>query len=365
MKICFVAPHAYPLFVNSLDDTVGGSEFQQVSIAKELVKKGYQVSFVVGDFGQSELEYIDGIELIKSYRLFHGSAKFRYLANMLSLMKAMSKANADVYFQRAGMFYTSHVALFCTLKKRKFIYSAGHDRNCNPELQSRMSSLIKRFYRYGLRRADVVIAQSEYQKNLFKENYGVDSVVIKNGYRIPEISSNRKADNIVLWVGKALDWKGPELFLELARRVQEFAFEMVCAPARQYTYYSKLKKEAEKIPNLKFYGFVPIERIESFFERASVFVNTSSSEGFPNTFLQAWSRCAPTVSLNVDPDCCICSNEIGLHSKDFGQLVEDVKNLSRDTFLRERMGKAGRQYVEKEHDIRKVSKKYADILEKI
>jgi|APSaa5957512535_1039671.scaffolds.fasta_scaffold16354_1 glycosyltransferase involved in cell wall biosynthesis len=364
-SISFVSPHAYPVIAGGDFQTAGGAEIQQWLLAQELADKGYRVSFVVGDFGQLELESIKGIQFHRSYRLFHGNGKVRYPANMFLLMRAMSRADADIYYQRAGMFYTGPVALFTSLKRRKFIYSAGHDRNCNPELQSGMSNFIRRFYRFGLKKADLVTAQSEYQKKLFKRYYGVESVVVKNGFHIRDVQFRKRSDNTVLWVAKAHYWKRPELFLELARRIPDVIFDMVCAPAQQYLYYEKLKGDAKKIPNLRFHGFIPIDKIDSFFEKATVFVNTSSSEGFPNTFLQAWARYVPVVTLKVDPDKCVNSNEIGFCSESFDRLVNDVKTLINDKFLREKMGKAGREYIEAEHDISKIGENFSEILGKL
>jgi glycosyltransferase involved in cell wall biosynthesis len=44
-------------------------------------------------------------------------------------------------------------------------------------------------------------------------------------------------------------------------------------------------------------GFMPLDAVEAEFDGASVLVNTTDFEGFPNTFLQAWSRGMPTLSF--------------------------------------------------------------------
>jgi hypothetical protein len=54
--------------------------------------------------------------------------------------------------------------------------------------------------------------------------------------------------------------------------------------------------------HLKYLGELPIERVNQLMSQAALHVNTSSFEGFPNTFLQAWGRGAIVATLNVDPD---------------------------------------------------------------
>ena len=36
--------------------------------------------------------------------------------------------------------------------------------------------------------------------------------------------------------------------------------------------------------------------------KSKILINTSSFEGFPNTFVQAWANGVPVISLKVDPD---------------------------------------------------------------
>jgi glycosyltransferase involved in cell wall biosynthesis len=92
--------------------------------------------------------------------------------------------------------------------------------------------------------------------------------------------------------------------------------------------FARIKAQAEALPNVEFVGFVPYAQIEPHFDGARVFVNTSANEGFPNTFLQAWSRGIPTVSF--------CNTASVVDGRPVTHVVTDVDEMT--GAVRELMG---------------------------
>ena len=100
--------------------------------------------------------------------------------------------------------------------------------------------------------------------------------------------------------------------------------------------FEEIKKKAEKIGNLEFISNIPSKKIYKYYSEASILINTSSSEGFPNTFLESWANYTPIVSLNFDPDNIISKYTLGLHSKNFDELKENTQKLIGNTYLRKK-----------------------------
>jgi len=276
----------------------------------------------------------------------------------------LKKANTDIYFHEAGS--TGVLPLFCCLNRKKFVYRIPSDAVVLSKPLSGSYGLSRKIVdALEIKRADIVIAQSEFQRRILKERFRVESVVIKSGLALPYVNCEKPDPPIVLWVGSISNVKNPDLFVKLAKTIPNVRFEMVGGKTRNSQLCEKIKRASKALSNFNFYGFVPYHQVNEYFRRASIFVNTSSIEGFPNTFLQAWSHYVPVISLNVDPDGVIKRNKIGFCSKTFKQLVSDVNKLLRDKELRKKMGGNGRKYVEKEHNLQKITREYINLFEEL
>ncbi len=365
LKICFVSLSSYPLLAEKGMEFVGGAENQLVFLARELVKQDFEVSFITYGNGQEPVEYIDCLRVIKVYKR-EDVPDLNLITKAWHVWNALRKADADIYLERSGS--PGIVSLFCRLRKKKIIFSIASDREVMKErIALNNKPHIALAHRLDIKLADVVVTQSEFQRRKLKENFARESITIKSlSPKLYKQVPQKDDPPVILWVATMRRIKQPELFLELAKAIPEARLQMIGGPALgEERYFTSIQETAGGIPNLDFLGFIPRDRIDHYFAKASLLVNTSIIEGFSNTFLEAWAAYTPIVSLNADPDGIICHHKLGFHSKNFDQLVQNVKTLLNDRKLREKMGRNGRNYVEQEHDIKKIVVQYTALFKQL
>lgn len=370
-NICIVAPGALPLLSEKEPKNIIGPDVHMFVLINELLKHGFNITCITSTKDEAgPVNLITKIDIIvvqeKSYR-------FRVLyiiSKALAFWNAMQKADADVYFHAGGT--SGIVSLFCRVMNKKFVHSIASDALVNRTLISRK---IKEFSRSRLelstlsnwldiKLADALIVQSEYQKELLKKNFHRNGILIKMPFPIVTEGFPCKVNPlIIMWVGAMAEVKQPEIFVTLAEAIPEASFQMIGGHSGNQEFYDRIKDAAGKIPNLSFLGVVPFNEIDEYYMRASVLVNTSLFEGFPNAFIQAWMHYVPVVSLNADPDELICNNKMGFHSKTFKQMVKDLRILLNNEKMRGEMGRNGREYVEREHNINVLICKYIEIFD--
>ena len=365
LKICFVSLSSYPLLGEKGMEFIGGAENQLALLARELVKQDFEVSFITYGNGQEPVEDIDHIRVIKVYKR-EDVPDLNLITKAWHVWNALRKADADIYLERSGS--PGIVSLFCCLRKKKSIFSIPSDREVMKERIALNNKLhIALAHRLDIKLADVVVTQSEFQRRRLKENFARESITIKSlASKLYKQVPQKDDPPVILWVATMRHIKQPELFLELAKAIPEARFQMIGGPALgEERYFTSVQEASGGIPNLDFLGFISRDRIDHYFAKASLLVNTSIIEGFSNTFLEAWAAYTPIVSLNADPDGIIYHHKLGFHSKSFDQMVHNVKTLLNDRGLREEMGRNGRSYVEREHDIKKIVVQYTALFKQL
>jgi len=341
VRICFVALEAYPLFNERLKRIHGGSAVDILNIATELKKdKNFQISLITGD--------IDDITIYKTKDL-----QTHPLKATLSIWKAMSKADADIYFRKTSSLVTFLVAFFCRVKRKIFFYRSAHKTHCDGTYIKK-HPFRGRLYKWAVKQAKVALVQNRTDAASLKRTIGVDSVFIPNGHCL-EVADEKKRDSI-LWVGRTARFKRPRLYVKLAKEFPNEKFVMICPRNRVGESYEEMK--LDEAGNIEFHEQVPFQQIDDYFQRAKVFVNTSDSEGFPNTFIQACKCSTPILSLNVNPDGFLDRYNCGVCSRgNWRKFVDSLKYmLAEDRYIE--LGGNGRKYVEENHDITKIAMKY-------
>ncbi len=356
IKICFIAPKAYSLFNSRVEKVFGGAEVDLYVIATELAKdKSFGVFFIVADYGQPPQEIYQEVTLLKSVDFGQNS-----LVGAWKIWKALGKIDADIYFAETASPGIPLISLFCKMKNKYFIYRTASERECNGEY-IRKYPLLAGLYKWALRNASKVITQNKTDIDHLHKTTRVRSITIPNGHwlGIP----NQKPRNTILWVGRSDRIKRPDLFVKLAQVLPNHSFTMICQKATNDTAYEDLLSKTSQVRNLQFIKRVPFQEIDRYFAQAVVFVNTSDSEGFPNTFVQACQCGTPILSLKVNPDDFLNRYQCGLCAEgDWDRFVSQFQQLQ-DPETAKSYGENGRKYAEEHHDIRKIIEQYKTIFQ--
>jgi glycosyltransferase involved in cell wall biosynthesis len=358
IRVCFVAPKAYPIFNPAIGTYFGGAEVDLYYLATEIAKDAdYEVSFIVADYGQKDIEVIEDVVVIKSLN-FRANA----LSGLFKTWIALKTAGADIYVLKCASPGVPVVAKFCKLHQKSFVYRLASLLESDGTYV-RQHPVLGRLFRWSLRQAKLVFAQNKIDNENLTRTMGISSQVIPNGHRLPAAQKQKR--DTILWVGRDDPVKKPERFLELARAIPNEHFTIICQTLNDDQHYKDLIEQAGQIANLEFIRHVPFNRINDYFQRAKVLVNTSDSEGFPNTFIQACNCGAAILSFNVNPDGFLETYKCGLCSNgDFARMTQNMRFLlDGDRYVE--FGAEARRYSEKYHDIKKIAGEYKVIFQNL
>jgi glycosyltransferase involved in cell wall biosynthesis len=280
-----------------------------------------------------------------------------------ALYRVLVRLRPDIVYQQVGCGHTGVAAFYARRAGARMVWRVSSDRTVMPrriEWWRFHHRIEQRFLEYGIRRADLILAQTQTQKAQLAKHYGrSDAVVVPNFHPVPERTERVKAADLkqVVWIANFKALKNPHAFVRLAQRFadrNDVRFVMAGAAMLPGQWTDDLLRLIEKVPNLRYLGALEQDEVNGLLECSHLLVNTSDYEGFSNTFIQAWMREVPVVSLRVDPDRLLSAGKIGFVSGDEERLSRDVGRLLEDNILREEMGEHARDYAVRNHSTAKI-----------
>ena len=169
-------------------------------------------------------------------------------------------------------------------------HSLSHDRNVNPPDRE-----VKTEQRVA-NRSDHVVAVSEFTRKRIRQNYGVDSTVIYNGFSsVEQTGRELKAEldidgEMLFFLGRHTDQKGISYLLYALSKLQREDVTLVLGGSGHLT--EQLKRFAELLgvdDQVIFPGFIPQAEIGDFYASADLFVSPSLAEPFGMTIVESLS----------------------------------------------------------------------------
>jgi glycosyltransferase involved in cell wall biosynthesis len=228
----------------------------------------------------------------------------RYAA--LAVELALSE-QFDVVHAHDWMTYPAGIAVAAISGKPLIVHvhSTEFDRSGENVIQ-----MIYDIERRGMERADKVIAVSYFTRSIIINRYGIsaDKVeVVYNGvqreggdngnWTLTE-SGIKKDEKIVLFLGRITMQKGPEYFLQAAKKVLELMDNVKFVMAGSGDMMHRTIEMAAGLgigQKVLFTGFLRGEEVEKIYEMADLYVMPSVSEPFGIAPLEALNKDVPVI----------------------------------------------------------------------
>lgn len=363
INVCFVAHNAYGAVSGNTSGHIGGVERQTSMVSKLLAERGHKVTLITWNESNPDEEMIDGVRVVKLCRQADGLPGIRFfIPRWTSLISALTQADADVYYHNGAEYVTGQVALWCKQHNRKFIFSSASDKDADASLPGLTTLRERILYRYGIRTANKVLAQTEKQKADFLASFGVESDVMLMPCPGPSdneyVQPVRNSDSLqVLWVGRIHPVKRLELLLDIAEALPKVNFHVAGGGDWDSDYVNPLLDRMDAIQNVNYHGKLGREDIQRLYQQCDILCCTSSMEGFPNTFLEAWSYGLPVVST-FDPDGLINKLSLGVGVTDMATLSQALVDLSTDHDRWLGMSQNARRHYVENYQVSTVIEKY-------
>jgi len=336
----------------------------------------YQISLLIDAAAASdryEIFYlahcVDQPDRGRNYRIVQigrGGAMPRlgYIMEAGALNRTLRQIGPSLIYQRVACAYTGICAQYARRHSVPLIWHVAHDTDVSPTVLDPARNIVrlrleKWAVNFGARRATRIVVQTAHQAQLLQSGFGRSADAIIPNFHPPATETLDKSGALtVVWIANLKPWKQPQEFVRLARSLRDcrgVRFVMLGAPAPMAgnrSWQEALMSDIRETANLEYVGQKSHAEVNAILARSHIFVNTSTHEGFPNTFIQSWLRDVAVVSLNVDPDRVLEQKGVGISAHSASGLRDAVRRLIEHPEERAGYVERGRAHATAHHSLR-------------
>jgi glycosyltransferase involved in cell wall biosynthesis len=345
----------------------GGAERQMMLLARALAARGARVAHVVSQ-PRDPVPLPPDLDLVIRPPEREGDSLVGGLPEIARVWRALAAADARVTIVRMATPALGVAGAWCRLRRRRLVFSSANDTDFT---EAASLGLPKRLlYRLGLRLADAIVVQSADQVRLARDFFpkSRDVVAIPSFCEPPgEDEAGEAEPGAFLWIGRLTAVKSPQSFLDLAAALPDARFVLVpVPPSAAPVDTSEVREAARDLPNLTVSDPLPHPELMRHVARAAAIVNTSSAEGMPNVFLEAWARGVPVLTLRCDPDGVVAARGLGVAADgSWERFVAGGRELWDTRDDRAELSQRTRAYIDETHSIEAVAARWAAVLERL
>ncbi len=386
MRILFETPKYLP--------SVGGIEINTHEVAKELKKRGHEVSIFCQENHRFEKreEIIDGIKVYrhegpkfhKSLRMFTPLFQMKNISEKLKDLITNKKIDLIVscYYTfikptkkitKIPVLYIQPSITYLAFRKMAK-YAKGFTEKKDNYLKSKVAFFVEK---EALKKADFILSRSPIMKDFDRRRFNIEPKkigVFPQGIDLKKFNPSKKCPlkkkfagkNIVFSVSRlGADKNNVTLIKVFSKLKTKNKHLILVGDGPQKEDLIKLTKKLRISEKVSFLG--EIRDVENYYCLGKVFVLASEQEGFPNVFSEAMASGIPIVGYKerlfdrtVPTRFAIGKRKCGFAVENEEDMVQKIDLILSNKRLQERMAKESRK-----ESVKFSWKKAADKLEEI
>jgi len=325
ISFCIVSTNYYKY-------NIGGAEIQNHYICQELNNNGYEVHYIFyRDFLFSKIQakenniYLHTI-YIPRQKLFNRFIRIKLFLEKMQLKYILKRITPEIIYLRSINTFLPSITSINKSINAKIYYAISTDGQVQKGFWAkRYNELFERKMLISLKETTKVIFQTSFQKDSFEKNYSHTGKIIRNGHPPKKNIEITESKPVIVWVGNLKRIKHPEIFLDLVKMLPEEFKSVMIGKSNRLFRDMILETKRQRI-NFEYLDYQPNNVVEEIVANSFLLVSTSETEGFSNTFIEAWKYGKPVLSF-VDPDNLITRFKLGKKCSDVNDICNEILEL--------------------------------------